>query len=56
MIVPGSIRLSIVITSYTMERFTDLCGLLDSIKAQELKNTSQTDDLSQSSLETILVV
>ena len=33
--------LSIVVTSYTMERFKDICELLDSIKSQTLLTQRQ---------------
>ena len=48
-----SIKLSIVVTSYTMERFKDICDLFDSIKAQRFTDKAPT--ISQSTIETIFV-
>jgi len=49
-----SVLLSIVITSYTMERFKDICELFDSIKAQTLisqKVNSQQSSVRLSTLD-----
>lgn len=49
------IQLSIVITSYSVDRFKDICDLFDSVKAQLFTNTSETKHLSQSTIETIFI-
>jgi cellulose synthase/poly-beta-1,6-N-acetylglucosamine synthase-like glycosyltransferase len=48
-------RLSIVITSYTMERLADVCDLLDSIKHQRFTDDQQLGGLSESTIETIFI-
>jgi len=46
--ITGDPLLSIVITSYTMESFKDICGLFDSIKSQTILNpTQQTQGTQQ---------
>ena len=47
--------LSIIITSYTMERFKDICDLLDSIKSQTLLNPTQQTQETQQTIEVIFV-
>ncbi len=47
--------LSIVITSYTMDRFKDICDLLDSIKQQQFAQNGQDSALSEEMLETIFI-
>jgi len=46
--ITGDPLLSIVITSYTMESFKDICDLFDSIKSQTILNpTQQTQGTQQ---------
>ena len=48
-------RLSIVITSYTMDRFQDICDLLDSIKQQRYTEDQRSPGLSEVTVETIFI-
>ena len=53
--ITGDPLLSIVITSYTMERFKDICDLFDSIKSQTILNPTQQTQETQPTLEVIFV-
>jgi len=47
--------LSIIITSYTMERFKDICDLFDSIKSQTILNPTQQTQGTQQTIDVIFV-
>jgi len=52
---PKKPLLSIVITSYTMDRFRDICDLFDSIKSQTILNPTQQTQGTQQTIEAIFV-
>jgi len=52
---PKKPLLSIIITSYTMERLKDICDLLDSIKSQTILNPTQQTQGTQQTIEAIFV-
>jgi len=52
---PKKSFLSIIITSYTMERLKDICDLLDSIKSQTILNPTQQTQGTQQTIEAIFV-
>jgi len=52
---PKKSFLSIIITSYTMERLKDICDLFDSIKSQTILNPTQQTQGTQQTIEVIFV-